>query len=133
MRPTVLLIALALVTLGSGQRLGAHHSVPVNFDTSKEITVDGVITEVVWRNPHSRFRIDAKGTDGSTVEWLVEMGASNTMKRAGFPMERFMVGDQLTITGWPGRRDRTIFLRETVLKDGTHLDPEMRRAAQVQP
>ena len=57
---------------------------------------------------------------------LVEMGAANTMRRAGFPMERFMVGDRLEITGNPGRRDRTILLNETVLPDGTRLTPTMR-------
>lgn len=54
------------------------------------------------------------------------MGASNTMKRTGFPMEQFAVGDHVVITGWLGRRDRTVLLRQTVLKDGTRLNPEMR-------
>ena len=54
------------------------------------------------------------------------MGAVNTMKRAGFPMERFVVGEHITINGWPGRRDRSVLLRETVLHDGTRLNPEMR-------
>ena len=58
----------------------------VNFDSSREVTI-GILTEVTWRNPHSRFRMNVTGEDGATVEWLVEMGASNTLKRAGFPME----------------------------------------------
>jgi len=104
--------------------LRAHHSVPVNFDQSKEITVTGTLTEIKWINPHSRFRVDVKGADGMTVEWLVEMGAINTMKRAGFDTEKFVVGDTLTIIGWPGRgRDRSVLLRTAVLKDGTRLTP----------
>jgi hypothetical protein len=102
----------------------AHHSVPVNFDQSKEITVAGTLTEIKWINPHSRFRLDVKQDDGTTVEWLVEMGAINTMKRAGFDVDKFMVGDTLTIIGWPGRgRDRSMLLRTAVLKDGTRLTP----------
>ena len=31
----------------------AHHSVAVKFDSSRSITIDGVLTEVAWRNPHS--------------------------------------------------------------------------------
>ena len=102
----------------------AHHSVPVNFDQSKEITIIGTLTEARWINPHSRFRIDVKQDDGTTVEWLVEMGAVNTMRRAGFEIEKFVVGDTLTIIGWPGRdRNRTMLLRTAVLKDGTKLTP----------
>ena len=102
----------------------AHHSVPVNFDQSKEITVTGALTEIKWINPHSRFRLDVKNDDGTTVEWLVEMGAINTMKRAGFDIDKFTIGDTLTIIGWPGRgRDRSMLLRTAVLKDRTRLTP----------
>lgn len=103
--------------------LAAHHSVPVNFDQSREITIRGVITEIRWINPHSRFRLDVKQEDGSILEWLVEMGAINTMQRAGFRTERFAVGDPVTIIGNPGRRDRVVLLRTAVLQDGTKVSP----------
>jgi hypothetical protein len=117
---------LALVALAAADVVNAHHSVPVNFDQSRTITIEGVLTEIAWRNPHARFRMNVTKEDGSTVEWLVEMGATNTMKRAGFPMERFMIGDHITVIGNPGRRDRSVLLRETILADGTRMNPEMR-------
>ena len=124
-RGSVLTVAvLTLAALAVTAPAGAHHSVPVNFDQSREITVVGTLTEIKWINPHSRFRMDVKGDDGKTVEWLVEMGAINTMKRAGFDTEKFAIGDTLTIIGWPGRdRDRSMLLRTAVLKDGTRLSP----------
>lgn len=116
------LVAAALLTIVPSAR--AHHSVPVNFDQSKEITITGTLTEAKWINPHSRFRIEVKQDDGMNVEWLVEMGAVNTMRRAGFEIDKFVVGDTLTIIGWPGRdRNRTMLLRTAVLKDGTRLTP----------
>ena len=123
MRMNVALIAVLLTALAVGDGLMAHHSTVVNFDSSREVTIAGVLTEVTWRNPHSRFRMNVSGEDGAMVEWLVEMGASNTLKRAGFPMETFAVGDRLTVTGWPGYRDRSMLLRETVLQDGRRLTP----------
>ena len=99
----------------------AHHSVPVNFDTSRDISVAGVLTEIKWLNPHSHFRMDVTGDDGSTVEWLVEMGAINTMRRAGFETDRFTLGQLVTITGWPGRRDRVVYLNRALIEDGTEL------------
>ena len=115
---------VAAVSIAIAAPAFAHHSVPVNFDQSKEITIAGTLTEAKWINPHSRFRIDVKQDDGKTVEWLVGMGAVNTMRRAGFEIEKFTVGDTLTIVGWPGRdRERTMLLRTAVLKDGTKLTP----------
>ena len=92
---------------------------------SQEITIEGVLTEIAWRNPHSRFRVDVVGEGGSTAEWLAEMGGVNIMRRAGFPMEVFGVGDRITITGNPGRRGRTMRLREVVLHDGTRLNEDL--------
>ena len=54
-------------------------------------------------------------------EWLVEMGSYNAMLRSGFQWQRYVVGDSVTITGWPGRRDRVVFLNRAVLGDGTEI------------
>ena len=120
-RPRLLVTVVVLALSGP---LMAHHSVPVNYDSSREITVKGVLTEIKWINPHSRFRLDVTKEDGSTEEWLVEMGAHNTMLRAGFKTELFAIGDTVTIIGSPARRDaRGILLEWAVLEDGTELSP----------
>ena len=121
----VLLVLLPLVAQASAQGVAAHHSVAVNFDTSREIIIEGVLTEVVWRNPHSRFRVDVTGEDGSTVEWLVEFGAFNTLERAGFPSESFSVGDRVTITGNPGRLGQRSMRFRVALHDGRRLTESM--------
>ena len=117
-------IVVALVLSGSAVP-GAHHSVPVNFDQSKEVTIAGVITDIKWVNPHSHWRVNVAGEAGTPVEWLIEFGALNTMKRAGFPMEIFKAGDRVEITGNPGRRERAVLLRH-VLHNGARLNPEMK-------
>ncbi len=126
MNPKAVRLAAALLVLASTSHLGAHHSVPVNFDQSKEVSVEGVLTEIKWVNPHAHFRLSVKQPDGTVLEWLVEMGATNTMKRAGFPMDEFMVGLTYTIIGPPGRRDRAVLMDEVIMPDGRHLTPTMR-------
>ena len=116
---------IGIVILVAVASASAHHSVPVNFDQSREVTVVGTITDIKWVNPHSHWRLNVTNADGSIVEWLVEFGARNTMVRAGFPMDRFVVGDRVEVTGNPGRRDRAVLLRE-VLHNGQRLNPEMR-------
>ena len=127
MSTTVRLLIAMLAVLALNAPLLAHHSVPVNYDSSREITIEGVLTEIRWINPHSRFRLDVTTDDGATEEWLVEMGAHNTMVRAGFKTELFVIGDVVTIIGSPARRStKGILLRWAVLEDGTELSPSGR-------
>jgi hypothetical protein len=126
MNPKAVRFAVVMLVLAATGGLAAHHSVPVNFDQSKEVSVEGVLTEIKWVNPHAHFRINVKQPDGTLLEWLVEMGATNTMKRAGFPMDEFMVGQTYTIIGPPGRRDRAVLMDEVIMPDGRHLTPTMR-------
>ena len=118
----LLMVTLAVLALNAP--LAAHHSGPVNYDSSRSITIKGVLTEIRWINPHSRFRLDVTSDDGSTEEWLIEMGALNTMRRAGFEIELFVIGDVVTIVGAPARRDtNAMVLRRAILEDGTELSP----------
>jgi len=32
--------------------LGAHHNQAAHFDTTKPVTMEGVVTQVEWINPH---------------------------------------------------------------------------------
>ena len=121
-------LALAL-TAFTARDAGAHHSTVVNFDSNHEISITGTLTEIRWLNPHSRFRVNVTNAEGKVEEWLVEMGAMNTMKRAGFPMERFTIGESVTLIGAAGRRDRALLLREVVFGDGPRLTPDMRPRA----
>lgn len=127
MSTNVRLLIAMLPVLALNAPILAHHSVPVNYDSSREITIEGVLTEIRWINPHSRFRLDVTTDDGSTEEWLVEMGAHNTMVRAGFKTELFAIDDVVTIIGSPARRStRGILLQWAVLEDGTELSPSGR-------
>ena len=102
--------------------LVGHHSGPVNYDTSREITIKGVLTEIRWINPHSRFRVDVTSDDGSVDEWLVEMGSHNAMLRVGFETHLFEIGDEITVIGSPARRDTNAMdLNTAILQDGTEL------------
>lgn len=116
----VVLVAIVALT---PEGLIGHHSAPLNYDLTRRITLEGTLTEVTWRNPHARFRIRVRGADGSEAEWLAEMNAANTLRRNGFPMERFHVRDRVTVMGYPGRRDRTLLLLEVTLADGTRINP----------
>ena len=99
----------------------SHHSVSLNFDQSEELTLTGKLTKISWRNPHSHFRLEVLDENGVTTEWLIEMGALNTMKRVGFKMEHFVILKPISITGWEGVRNNSLFLLEATLHNGIRL------------
>jgi len=51
--------------------ISAHHS-SAAYDASYPLTLDGVITSVNWRNPHSFVYIDVKDESGATTKWGLE-------------------------------------------------------------
>ena len=61
----------------------AHHSFAM-FDLGKEVTVEGVIKEVQYTNPHVWIQILVPDGKGKDVEWGIEAGAPGMMTRAGW-------------------------------------------------
>lgn len=109
------LVAVLVVSVAAG-----HHSVPVNFDQTREILIRGTLLEVKWLNPHSHWLIEVESEDGTTEQWLVEHGSVNAMRRSDFGnyLGLFEVGTEIAVIGWPGWRDRTIFMNRTEVADG---------------
>lgn len=106
----------------------AHHSF-AEFDTESTITLQGVVKEVWFNNPHIRYYVAVAGEDGSEVVWDAHGGAPNRLVRTGWNENTIKVGDKVTLTGNP-MHDRTlrINLTRVVLADGTTLPRESRQA-----
>ena len=66
---------IALINIGVLVALSvpamAHHSSTM-FDTSKTVTVEGVVTKWELTNPHSWLHVEVKGKDGKAVVWGFE-------------------------------------------------------------
>jgi hypothetical protein len=62
-----MMLTLAALVSAPTPELSAHHSTAVNFDSSREVTIEGVLTEIKWLNPHARFRLDVKDPDGTST------------------------------------------------------------------
>src|SRR5262249_35983502 len=80
---TLLLASTALVA--SAVPLLAHHSFAAEFDSTKTVSFDGVVTKVEWTNPHVYFWVDVKDTKtGKVANWGCEMGSPNGLTRQGW-------------------------------------------------
>lgn len=115
------LIAAAIAAACS-QPLLAHHS-GAAFDSTREVTVTGTITEYSFRNPHVYMTLEVKKADGSVVATEVEAGAGSVIGPLGFDRNAVKVGDVVSIVGNPGRRDPDALLmgKELYKEDGSYL------------
>ena len=99
----------------------SHHSASVAYDTDKEISVRGVVTEVKWENPHSWIFLDAKDAGGKVVKWRFGGATPNLLYRRGITPAILKPGVNLTIKAHPHRTETAGELTEVVSADGKTL------------
>jgi len=111
--------ALLLLLAGSAS---AHHSFSM-FDTTKEVTLVGVVQEFQWTNPHSWIEIDVPNQSGGTDKWSIELNSPNNLSRQGWKSNSLKPGDRITIVIWPLKNGEKggLFLSLT-FPDGRVLD-----------
>ena len=99
----------------------SHHSAAVAYDVNKEITVQGVITEVKWENPHSWIYVDGKDASGKLVKWRFEGATPNLLYRRGITPAILKAGVTVAIKAHPHRTGNAGELTEVVSADGKTL------------
>ena len=92
-----------LFVLASAGRSFAHHSFEATYDSSQKIQIEGVIKEILWRNPHAFVRIDVVDKEGKVTTWGLEWSALTTLAKANITKGTLKPGDRLVVTGPPGR------------------------------
>lgn len=111
--------ALIAVFTIRGSEFLAHHS-KSGYDGSKEITVEGVVSEYSWKNPHVWVVWGVKDVGGKIVQWTGELSAINTNLSLGMSKNSLKAGDEVVITINPSRlgnpEGRVL---KIVKKDGT--------------
>ena len=114
----VFVIASLLMT---GAPLDAHHGA-ASFDTAKELTLQGTVTEWIWANPHCFLKFDAKDDTGTVRNWVVETGNPTDISRNGWARLSFKVGDPVTVTLQPVKSGAPVGrIRSVLLANGQRL------------
>ena len=85
----------------------AHHGSAV-YDTSKTLTVTGVVMEYIWSNPHVFLKVDAKDESGKTVHWIVEAQNPVSMHEIGWTKNTFKPGDEVSVDVNPARNGSAV-------------------------
>lgn len=90
---------LGILLLCIGVQAQAHHSFLSIYDQDNVTTVEGVVTEVWFENPHSRVYIEVTNADGSKTVWESETYPRNILVRRGWNHDDLNTGDEVVLTG----------------------------------
>src|SRR5690606_26719676 len=114
--------AIRLAALGGllimGAELQAHHAVASIYDLNKEVVLEGQLTKLNFRNPHSNLELLVPNADGTTTEWVLTTASTNVLSRAGVNRDSIKPGESLKVTILPARNGNPAgFIRRLELAD----------------
>lgn len=122
MRVKSTVIAAGFGLLVSVAPMLAHHSFAAEYDANKPIKITGLVTKLEWMNPHARFYVDVKDTDGKVTNWNFELGAIPVLLKQGWRKDSLKVGDQVTVEGLMAKDGaNNANARRVVLPDGRRV------------
>jgi hypothetical protein len=104
MKTTIKAVVLLLlgIALPTATVLG-HHSFQASYDMESLIEIKGTLMQLNFRNPHSSVMVLAPDADGNMQRWGIEWGGASLLMRQGLTRDSFKPGDEVVITGQPGR------------------------------
>jgi len=105
------LIAVAAMLTASSAL--AHHSFAM-FDQSKTVTIQGIVKDFRWTNPHVFIQVIVKNDQGVDEEWSIEMTSPEHLVRTGWKPGTLKPGDKITLNIHP--------LRDGNIKGGQYLN-----------
>jgi len=122
--PRVVTLLIALAASAAAAPAMAHHSGAM-FEEKKEVTLNGVVKEFQFTNPHSWLLVDVKGADGKVTTWGFEAEGPSSMTRAGIRLKDFTPGTAVTITGRPMKdgRPAALWVKATRTSDNRVFVP----------
>jgi hypothetical protein len=117
----LLVAALSIGFLAIAGSVLAHHG-NASYDSTKSVTMKGVVTEWWWANPHCLLMYDVKNDDGTVSHWITETQAPINMIPTGWSKESFKPGDEITIAVEPAKSGKPIGrIRSVTLPNGKTL------------
>ena len=100
----------------SGVTADAHHSQQAQYDTTKQVKIEGTLVQFQYRNPHTFVHIEAPDETGTVQRWSIEWGGAGQLTGQGVTRTTLKYGDVVTITANPSRTPNDHKLHMLTLK-----------------
>lgn len=118
------LIGLLLLLSALAPSTQAHHSFAAEFDYDKTGSIDGIVVEVLFVNPHARYFVSVTGEDGEEIIWDTQTMSTSSLTRFGWTKDTIRVGEHVTMQGNLGKGDtHKLWIREVTREDGSVVRP----------
>ena len=115
-------LLLGLVMLISAEGVYAHHARSPVYNASRSVTVEGLVTEFNFFNPHAEISLDVTDDAGKLVEWSIELAGKLNLTVGGWTDDSVMVGERVVITGNPTYTGSPgLWLVRLIRADGSEL------------
>ena len=77
----------------------AQRSFTAAYDSSRKVTLEGIVTKVDWVNPRAFLFINVKDSGGSISNWAVEFGNPLELEKNGWKSNTLKIGDVVSVEG----------------------------------
>jgi hypothetical protein len=102
MKRRAFLVAAAISVAGTATH--AHHSISTVYDSSRRVTLEGVVDRFQLVHPHPSLIINVRSPAGEVQRWQLEMDNLRELGSIGVTANTFKPGDVVVVTGSPARR-----------------------------
>lgn len=117
-------IALPAILLLVSSAAFAHHGA-AGYESTKQTTLKGTVTDFRFQNPHAQIFLDVKDSSGKVQNWVLEAVGIATLSRNGWTKSIMKPGDPITVTGNPAKNGSpSMRLTKVVLASGKELGLE---------
>jgi hypothetical protein len=90
----------------------AHHSIATVYDSNRPVTIDGVVKEFRFINPHPLVTVAVADGKGGEQLWYLEMDNRSELAAIGFTNRTLQPGDRVVVNGSHGRSEANrIYIR----------------------
>jgi uncharacterized protein DUF6152 len=96
----------------TGVAAHAHHSIASIYDSSRPVTIEGIVARFQFAHPHPILLIDVKDDAGRAQPWRLEMDNLNELAEIGVKADTLKPGDRVVVSGSLSRKQpQSLYLR----------------------
>ena len=107
MRSKLGILAAGIAFLSVAVPAVAHHGFDTEYDAKKKFKMTGVVSQVLWTNPHMRVHVDVTDASGKVTTYNMEITSPNSVQRQGWGRNSLLPGDKVVFEGYGGKVDET--------------------------
>ncbi|MGH9254135.1 MAG: DUF6152 family protein [Vicinamibacterales bacterium] len=106
MRSPILALLLAIASMLGllTSTSSAHHSISGYYDTSRDVTIEGTVSQFRFVQPHPFVVVDVR-RGSATEQWELELDNRWELAEVGITETTLKPGDRVIVSGSPARRE----------------------------